>query len=173
MADINKLIPKILIHEGGYNDIKEDAGGATNKGITIATWKANGEDKDFDGDIDKDDLKLITVDDFKKIFKKFYWDKMKADEIINQSVANILVDWIYNSGSIAIHKLQMILGVTDDGVVGPKTLKMLNSMDQKILFDKIWASRFRFYHEIVKNKPSQKIFLKGWINRLDSYKFAE
>jgi len=171
MADINKLIPKILTHEGGFNDVKDDKGGATNKGITIAVWKAEGRDIDKDGDIDVEDLKVITVDDFKVIFKKFYWDKFQADKINNQSVADILVDWIYNSGGIAIKKLQRILSLNEDGIVGPKTIITLNSMDQKTLFSSIWASRFMFYNNIVKNNPSQQKFLKGWMNRLHSYTF--
>jgi len=82
-----------------------------------------------------------------------------------------LVDWCYNSGGIAIRKLQMILSVTDDGIVGPKTLKILNAMNQRVLFDKIWATRYKFYHDIVAKKPSQQKFLKGWLNRLNDYRF--
>lgn len=171
MADINKLIPKILIHEGGFCDVKDDKGGATNKGVTIAVWRAEGRDIDKDGDIDVEDLKVITIDDFKVIFKKFYWDKFQADKINNQSIADILVDWIYNSGGIAIRKLQRILEITEDGVVGPKTIITLNAADQKTLFSSIWAARFMFYNNIVKNNPSQQKFLKGWINRLNSYSF--
>ncbi len=171
MADINKLIPKILIHEGGFCDVKDDKGGATNKGITIAVWKAEGRDIDKDGDIDVEDLKVITVDDFKVIFKKFYWDKFQADKINNQSIADILVDWIYNSGGVAIRKLQTMLGVEPDGVVGPKTIIAINSHDQKTLFARIWTSRYIFYNNIVKNNPTQQKFLKGWLNRLNSYTF--
>ena len=51
MADINVLAPFILSWEGGFGNHPADRGGATNKGVTIATWKAQGYDKDGDGDI--------------------------------------------------------------------------------------------------------------------------
>ena len=61
MANINILSPFILSWEGGFVNDPHDRGGATNRGVTIATWRQVGYDKDGDGDIDVDDLKLITA----------------------------------------------------------------------------------------------------------------
>ena len=67
MADINLLVPTILKWEGGYVNDPLDNGGATNMGVTIATWRQVGYDKDGDGDIDSTDIKLLTEEDFKKV----------------------------------------------------------------------------------------------------------
>ena len=79
MADAQKLVPFILSWEGGYVNDPDDVGGATNKGITIATWRLHGCDNDGDGDIDADDLRIITNEQWMEIFKCQYWDRWKAD----------------------------------------------------------------------------------------------
>lgn len=160
-------------YEGGYNNHPNDKGGATNKGVTIATWKKVGYDKDSDGDIDIDDLKLLSNEDVvSRVLKPHYWDKWKADQIKNQSIANIVVDWAWGSGVWGIKYPQRILGVADDGVVGPKTLAAINNYpDQSELFKKLWLRRKQHFEDIVKADPTQAVFLKGWLNRLNDFKY--
>ena len=96
MADVMKLVPYILKWEGGFINDPQDLGGATNMGVTISTWKQVGYDKDGDGDIDVNDLHLLTRDDVvNRVLKPHYWDRCRADEIESQSIANIFVDWVW------------------------------------------------------------------------------
>lgn len=172
MANVSKLLPIILQWEGGFNEDPLDKGGATNMGVTLQTWKSCGYDKDMDGDIDKDDVKILEKSDVQIVLKKYYWDRWKADKILNQSVANILVDWVWGSGSWGIKIPQRILGCTQDGLVGPKTLEKLNSFNQQELFNQIKQARLDFVDGIVERDPTQQRFIKGWKNRINYFKFS-
>lgn len=172
MADIYQLAPFILKWEGGFVNDPVDKGGATNMGVTIGTWRSVGYDKDGDGDIDVDDLRLLTREDvIERVLRPHYWNRWRADEIHNQSVANILVDWVWASGAHGIRRPQRILGVTADGIVGPKTIAAVNSMDPMELHFRIKNDRIRFIDEICKANPSQERFRRGWLNRINELTF--
>lgn len=172
MADVMRFASVLFASEGGFVDDPDDAGGVTNMGVTLTTWRDVGHDIDGDGDIDAGDLKLLSKDEvIRKVLKPHYWDRWQADRIRNQSVADILVDWVYNSGSTGIRIPQRILGVKDDGIVGPVTINAVNGADQNALFRKILRARESYYRDLVIRKPSQSKFLKGWLNRLKGFKF--
>lgn len=163
MAKAEKLMPIIQKWEGGYSNHKNDNGGCTMKGITISAYrKFYGEDKTCS------DLKNITDKEWLHIFQEGYWNPCKADEIDSQIIANIIVDWAWMSGvKTAVKKVQKILNVDVDGVIGKNTLYAINKCNEEILFNDIYNERVKFYTNIVEDKPSQKIFLNGWLNRLN------
>lgn len=167
MAKVEILAPFILKWEGGFVNDPLDKGGATNKGVTLAVWKAQGYDKNGDGKIDVADLKLLSTNDATNILKKNYWDRWQADKINNQAIANTLADWVWGSGAWGIKIPQRILGVKDDGLVGSKTLQELNNQDPKKFLEKLYLARFNFLDGIVASNPSQKRFIKGWKNRMN------
>ena len=171
MAKIEKLIPFILKWEGGFVDDPADLGGATNKGVTIGTFtqfcKSKGRPVPS-----VQDLKNITDSDWKEIIKSLYWDRWKADDIKSQPLANILVDWVWASGVHGIKRPQRILGVAPDGLVGPKTIEALNASDPRGLFDKIKTDRIKFIDEICEARPKNEKYRKGWLNRINSLRYA-
>lgn len=170
MAKIEPLIEKMFPLEGGFCNDPHDKGGPTNMGITLSTWRSQGYDKDDDGDIDVDDLKLITKKDVANILR-LYWNRWKADSIVNQSIAEFLVDWIWNSGSAGVKIPQRVLKVPADGKVGPMTINTINGADQAELFNDLKAARKEFIDDICDNNLSQLKFKRGWYNRIDSFKF--
>lgn len=162
MADYKILKPFILKWEGGFVNDPNDSGGATNKGVTLATYRRyKGKSASVD------DLKVITDEEWTAIYKEMYWDKFKADEINSQAVANLIVDWYWMSGTNAIKYVQRLIGADEDGIVGKQTLARLNAKGDGLVLD-IYNCRKDFYHRIVASRPSQKRFLRGWLNRLNA-----
>ena len=170
MANSSKLVPFILQWEGGFVNDPLDIGGATNKGITIGTFTEYKRRKGLKAPTVQD-LKNISNEDWHEVFKGLYWDRWKADEIKSQAVANILVDWVWASGSHGIKRPQRLLGVTADGVVGSKTIAALNAKDPAELFKMIKADRVKFIDEICEKRPANNRFKKGWLNRINAIKY--
>nr|DAY21711.1 MAG TPA: Lysozyme [Caudoviricetes sp.] len=170
MANSSKLVPFILQWEGGFVNDPDDLGGATNKGITIGTFTEYRRKKGLKAPT-VEDLKDISDAEWHDVFKSLYWDRWKADEIKNQSVANILVDWVWASGVHGIKRPQKLLGVAADGLVGPKTIAAINAADQRKLFDAIKADRAKFIDEICKARPKNEKYRKGWMNRINAIKY--
>lgn len=174
MANCRELWKFILKHEGKIANHPLDRGGFTNKGVTLAVWKLWGKDLDGDGKITVTDLIRMSDEDlYQCILKPHYWDKWRADDITNQSIANILVDWVWGSGSWGIVIPQRILNVKADGVVGNVTLSALNAAIQKELFKSIWYERKIYLLNLVVKDPTQKVFLNGWLSRLNDMKYED
>ena len=169
MANINHLATKLFLSEGLFVNDPVDHGGPTNRGVTLSTWQKVGYDKDGDSDIDVDDIRLLTPDDALTVLKTCYWDRWHADEINNQKVANILVDWLWCSGKWGILIPQRILGVPVDGIVGPFTIQAVNRANPYRFLIQIYNTRVTFIFDIINKDPSQKRFEKGWFNRLNAF----
>ncbi len=171
MAQVEELKPFILKWEGGFSNDPLDRGGATNKGVTIATFKEFCKRKGYSRPT-VGQLKNISEDEWLEILKTMYWDKWRADEIQSQSVANILVDWVWASGVWGIKIPQRVLGVKADGIVGRITLGAVNEQNPRIFFEKIKEERREFVHRIVRRRPDQRRFIRGWLNRINNLNFT-
>lgn len=172
MADFEKAIPLILKHEGGYVFHPNDPGGETNLGITdMLDGKVDGM-VDLDGDkIGDVTVKGLTVAQAKQVYKSRFWDKMQGDKFKDQQIANIVFDGYVNMGARALKMLQKELGCGIDGRIGPNTLAAINSAAPHLLFDDYKDARRMFYIKLAERKPKLKDFLKGWLNRIDSFKY--
>ncbi|MFD0998683.1 glycoside hydrolase family 108 protein [Ohtaekwangia kribbensis] len=174
MADFEGFAGKVLRLEGGYVNHPADKGGPTKYGVILSTWKEHGYDKDKDGDIDAEDIRLLSEDDAKYIAKKVFWDFFQGDFILNQSIAEFIVDWGYNSGRVTVaKKLQKLLNISADGLIGVQSLNAINCADQQNLFDSLKAARRVFIDNIVAQRPDQLVFHKGWVNRINSFRFSK
>lgn len=189
MADIEKLVPFILKWETGarqkkgetaqelfersrargFSNDAADLGGATQSGVTLAAYRS------YKGNLKltADDLKKITWEDWLGLLRKDYWNRWQADKIQSQSIADMLVDWVWASGSYGITRVQKLLGVKVDGIVGKVTLQALNSRSPLPLWAAIRKDRLRFIDEICNARPANRKFRQGWLNRINDLKYSE
>lgn len=214
MASVEKLVPIIIKWEAGIDPAKEenkglspkelfekarqtgygndpaDSGGPTMVGVILDTYKAYCKRKKKPTPTVKS-LKAITYEEWLDILKTMFWDRMQADRIDNQSIANLCVNTVWGTGPGYIKTIQGVLGVRQDGVVGDITLGKINGWNpQQALFDKLWSRRKQFFEDIVARsiadyerklgrkatnlellRNTKKRFLKGWLNRLNDFKF--
>lgn len=171
MAKIEILKPFILSYEGGYVNDPADKGGATCKGVTLATFKAWRKKMGLSTPT-ATDLKNISDAEWDNVFKTLFWDKWQADSIEDQSIANLLVDWLWLSGSYGIRIPQSVIGAEVDGIVGRETLSRINSLDASTLFVRLKQERKDFIERICKSDPTNKKFKKGWLRRLDAIRYG-
>lgn len=167
MIDFRRSFIFVLAREGGFVDDPRDRGGATNRGVTQRTydsWRAR-------NDLQPQSVKLITDEELAAIYRQDYWNKVRGDDLpppVNLAVFDAAV----NSGPArAARWLQRACGAVVDGVIGPGTIGAVRARceekgAQDVASD-IIALREDFYHGIVAADPSQNVFLRGWLNRLD------
>lgn len=168
MANFDKYEPKLKRWEGGFANDPADAGGPTNIGITLETFRLF-----FGADKTEVDLRHITAEQWRKIMKGGFWDKCWGDMIHNQSVAEIFADWCINSGTGMIRKVQGIVGAKADGIMGPRTLAAINAYDQQRLHFAIKAARAEHYATITRNRSANLKFYDGWISRLADFRYSK
>ncbi|MDR6768606.1 lysozyme family protein [Acidovorax delafieldii] len=153
--NFDQAFHQLLGHEGGYVDHPADPGGATCWGVTERVARANG----YTGP-----MKSLPVDVAKAIYKRDYWDAVRADEVPD-AIRYSLFDGAVNSGvKQSVKWLQRALGVTDDGVLGPQTLQAANAADGPTLKAKMLGARLQFMADL----PTWPAFGKGWSRRIAS-----
>jgi lysozyme family protein len=138
----------------GYVNIPADRGGETKYGIA---QNANPEivvrDLDLNGAM--------------QVYYTRYWLNGSCDRL-PYPLTIIHFDGCVNHGVKRANRfLQQALGVSDDGQIGNGTLGALSQTPIDVVIASIADRRRAFYQSIVKRDPSQGMFLKGWMRRID------
>ena len=153
MKNFNEIIEQVLEHEGGYVNDPKDLGGETKYGIT----------KRFYPDID---IKNLTIEQAKEIYKKDYWDRNKV-ESLPQNLWHIYFDMCVNMGKRTAVKVLQRAAVNKgrdievDGGLGPMTIGALKGVE----LDRVRAFRVKYYVDLITARPEQEKFYLGWFRR--------
>jgi len=158
-----RALSLVLREEGGFVNDPHDPGGATNKGITIATYRRYVNSK---GTVD--DLKHITAAEVAKVYKRQYWDAVKGDDLPD-GIDYAVFDFAVNSGPGRAAKfLQRILGVAVDGKIGPATIGAAKASFKASVINTLSADRL----EYLRGLPTWGRYRKGWSARVARVKTA-
>lgn len=137
MADFNKTIKLLKEIEGKYTKHKADKGNYNSQGALVGTnygIAAPTYEKIIGRPPTEEDMKNLTYEEAKNIYKQDYWDVIRGDEIKDQSVANIFFDGVVNQGK-SVKWMQEAAGVKPDGRVGSQTIEAINKADPRDLHD--------------------------------------
>ncbi len=156
-----QCINHIFDAEGGFVDHSADKGGPTNFGVTLATLLVFRKKQ-----VTAQDVKELTRAEATLIYQSLYWKPMGLSAIVDSRLAIILFDQGVNRGpQAAVCMLQEVLKVEVDGVLGPETAQAVNLADQGQLAVDLIKSSQAFYVALAVRKPTQLVFLKGWLAR--------
>lgn len=145
-----------LKHEGGWADHPRDPGGATMKGVTLATFRR------YKPAATKDDLRAISDADVERIYRDGYWKPVNGD-LLQPGVDLAVFDFGVNSGTgRAARHLQAVAGAKQDGVIGIKTIGAVDAMLGDVVVKKLCARRLSF----VRGLRTWDVFGRGWSRRI-------
>lgn len=157
-ANFDQALAAVLAHEGGYVNHPRDPGGATNRGVTQSVyddWRAKNI-------LSKQSVRVISPAEVMAIYKRQYWDAVRGDEL-PAGVDYCVFDFAVNSGvKRAARYLQRAASVTDDGQIGPATMRAIAMLDAGELVDAICGARLAF----LKSLSTFDTFGRGWSSRV-------
>ena len=149
MTWFDQCFDKLISHEGGYVNDPRDPGGETKFGISKRAYP-------------QVDIKNLTLDAAKDIYKRDYWDRAQCDKLPPQ-LAYLLFDAAVNSGiGQSIRFLQRAVNLADDGVIGPMTLAAVGRSDAEAISARFLGQRLEFMTKLT----TWDTFGKGWARRI-------
>ena len=153
-----QALKQVLKYEGGYVDHPKDPGGPTNKGVTQAVydnWRKS-------QNLSIQSVRAIADSEVAAIYKNLYWDRISGD-LLPSGVDFAVFDFAVNSGvSRAAKTLQAVVGVTQDGVIGPATIQATKTYIAMTVTNKRLA--------FMQSLSIWSTFGKGWSARIADVK---
>lgn len=165
-ALFDRCLAVVLDKEGGFSDHPADRGGPTNMGVT---WKTLAEWKGMDAaDLSPEDrealvaeLRALTRREAAEIYRSRYWLPMRCGDLPGP-VALMLFDFGVNAGPrTAVKALQRVVGVTDDGSLGPISLAAVRAKEATRLLEELAEARMAHYRGLAEFS----VFGNGWTAR--------
>lgn len=170
---ISQLINEVLSREGGFVNHPADKGGATNFGITQATLS-----RYLERVVTVDEVRALDVQTARDIYELQYYHAPRIDKL-PEAIQPFVFDCAVNHGPRrAIKLVQQVCNeagfgpLTVDGLMGPRTKAVADACNAAMgewMVVALVEERRMFYLKIVERDESQRVFLKGWLARANSF----
>lgn len=162
-SSYDEALRRLLVHEGGYSDHPQDAGGPTMYGITIHDYR-----KYVNPHGTADDVRTMPLAVAKKIYREKYWNEMNCDNL-PAGIDYAVFDYGVNSGVGRAPKvLQRIVGEAQDGVIGARTIAAAAKMNAADVINRMCDERIAF----LRGLSNWGAFGKGWSRRVSEVRAA-
>ena len=162
MNNYKDAIEKVLKEEGGYVKDPVDRGGETFRGISrkfFPKWEG-WEIVDIDYFDDRLDELVVGF------YRDYFWKPIHLDKVEDEFVASMLLNVAVNQGKRSVvKKIQRILGVKVDGIIGPVTLQALNDSNRDAFVYQFILETIDLYTHLITTDKRQKRFIAGWLAR--------
>jgi lysozyme family protein len=157
-------LPLLLAHEGGYSNHPSDPGGPTKFGITIFDYR-----KHIKPDATAADVRAMTIEEAKRIYRTRYWDAQRCDEL-PAGVDYAVFDYGVNSGIGRSGKvLRRLVSLADrPSTVSDDVIDAVRASDPVTLVAAICDERLRFLQSL----RTWPVFGAGWRRRVTEVKSA-
>lgn len=158
------IITGILQREGAaYTNRPGDRGGPTKYGVTQAALsKWLGRPATIP---EVQDLSEATA---RQIYEARYVKPWAT--LAHQRLQVQCIDWSVTSGQDdPTRALQLLLGLRQDGILGPQTLAAANAKADDHFANLFACERAKFYGRIVHDDASQRVNINGWLSRALSF----
>lgn len=162
MSALDECLEFTLREEGGYVNDSRDPGGATNMGITLATYRAWCDDPQADAA----KLRALSRSTVTCIYGSDYWNRLRCGAL-PAGLDLLVFDFAVTCGTIrSARELQAALGLPVaeiDGSIGPETLLKVRLAYGSDLLARLVKRQVMFYHVL----PTFPIFGNGWLARTE------
>jgi lysozyme family protein len=163
MSDFTLAIGPLLEREGSVFTANDNGRGACKYGVTLSSYR------EIFPNAMAVDIQALNVVSAGEFYLSQFWGRYHVGLLDDQGVADKVMDLAVNcGGSTAVKMLQRVIGVPVDGILGPDTAGIANTMQPDEVIGALRIAAAKHYQDLVVANPTLAVDLTGWLARNQS-----
>lgn len=171
MADFQAAYNVLAQNEDGYANVSGDVGGETYRGISRvyhpdwSGWAWIDNYKASNGSISRGTIFPQLEGAVQEFVRNNYWIPIDGDEIQNQQIANMVLDFDYQSGRAA-QVINQAIGLPATNSITSDTINVINSGNPTDVFNEIKQARLNYYQQLNNEGLISNNLIQGVLARV-------